>query len=198
VKPQLTEQDGPFDRTPEFDPRHMRLTGIAVLERGLPPLPERLTYLMSIPVAYWTATRCAVVLFLNFRLIDGEWHTLATMATFTRDGGTWASPKYWGGTGWSHDPIANPGDLRDLDGNAMVTGGGSHSDTPTPGTPAVIIHGRVAPTVTEIGLIQDGHEDRRPLESHLGAWVVCTEQPSPFRVTAYDQSGVMLADIEES
>ena len=176
----------------------MRLTGIEVLERGLPPLPDKLTYQMSIPVAYWTATRCAVVLFLNFHRMNNEWATLAIMATFTRDGGTWASPEYWSGTGGSNDPIANPGDLRDLDGNAMVTGGGSYSDTPTPGIPAVIVHGRVAPTVTGIGLIQNGHEDRRPLESHLGAWVVCTEQPAPFRVTAYDNSGDMLADIKES
>jgi hypothetical protein len=69
----------------------------------------------------------------------------------------------------------------------MVTGGGA----------GTIRHGRVAPAVTEIGLIQNGHEDRRPLESHFGAWVVWTDEPS-FHVTAYDNNGVMLADIEES
>ena len=54
------------------------------------------------------------------------------------------------------------------------------------------------PAVTEIGLIQNVHEDRWPLRSHLGAWVGCTDQPAPFRVTAYDNSEDMLADIEES
>jgi hypothetical protein len=47
-------------------------------------------------------------------------------------------------------------------------------------------------------LIQDGYEDRRLLESHFGAWVVCTEQASPFQVTALDASGTALASIEES
>jgi hypothetical protein len=178
----------------------MRLAGVEVLERGLPPLPERLTYQMSIPVAYWTAAQCAVVLFLNFHRRDDEWSTLATMGEFTRDGDSWTAPEagYWGATGWPIDPIANPGALRDLDGRAMTAGGGSRSGKVVPGAPAVVVHGRVAPAVAEIGLIQDGHENRRPLESRLGAWVVCTEQPSPFRVTAYDKKGVMLADIEES
>jgi hypothetical protein len=49
-----------------------------------------------------------------------------------------------------------------------------------------------------IGLIRNGHEDRRPLQSNFGAWVICIDEPSPYRVTAYDNSGVMLADIEES
>ena len=56
----------------------------------------------------------------------------------------------------------------------------------------------VAPAVTAIGLIQNGREDLRPLQSHFGAWVVCTDESSPYRITAYDKSGVMLADIEES
>jgi hypothetical protein len=29
-------------------------------------------------------------------------------------------------------------------------------------------------------------------------WVVCTEQASPFQVTALDASGAVLASIEES
>ncbi|HUY51042.1 MAG TPA: hypothetical protein VMV92_35945 [Streptosporangiaceae bacterium] len=40
--------------------------------------------------------------------------------------------------------------------------------------------------------------DRRPLESRFGAWVVCTEQASPFQVTALDQNGTVLSSIEES
>jgi hypothetical protein len=49
----------------------------------------------------------------------------------------------------------------------------------------MVEHGRVGPAVTQIALIQDGHEDRRPLESHLGAWVICTEQASPFQVNIH-------------
>lgn len=186
----MPDQDVPGGPPPEFHPRRMRTIGIEVLRRGLPPLPKELTYQMAIPVAYWTATRHAVVLFLQFFWSDEEakWFPTVTMGPFTREGDGWTSPKFWAATDWWHDPLANPGDLGDLDGRAMVTGGGAET----------IRHGRVAPAVTEIGLIQDGHEDRRPLESHFGAWVVCTDQPSPIHVTAYDKNGVMLADIEES
>jgi hypothetical protein len=87
-----------------------------VLRRGLPPLPGKLTYQMSIPVAYWTANLRAVVLFLGFSWWEDEeeWFPEMTMATFTRDGDSWTSPKHWMGTGWSHDPIANPRSRRDL------------------------------------------------------------------------------------
>jgi hypothetical protein len=42
---------------------------------------------------------------------------------------------------------------------------------------------------------QDGQEDRRALESHFGAWVVCTEQPTPFVVTALDANGSVLGSV---
>jgi tetratricopeptide (TPR) repeat protein len=185
----------PVDLPPEFDPRNMAQTGIAVLGQGLPPLPDVLTYQMAIPVAYWTASQCAVVIFLRFSRHGRERWPLAIMATFSRDQGRWKADSHWHGTGWNHDPIANPGDLRELDGQAMVVGGGSRTDTPAPGHPAIIQLGRAAPTVRQIALLQDGHEDRRPLDSHFGFWVVCTEQPSPFHVTALDQNGTVLADI---
>jgi len=40
--------------------------GIDVLEHGLPALPETLSYQMALPVAYWKADKCAVVLILRF------------------------------------------------------------------------------------------------------------------------------------
>ena len=41
-------------------------TGTHMLEHGLLPLPEVLTRDMSVPVAYWKARQCAVVLTLAF------------------------------------------------------------------------------------------------------------------------------------
>ncbi len=57
-----------------------------VLRRGLPPLPGKLTYQMSIPVAYWTASLRAVVFFLGFSWSEDEeeWFPQVTMATFMR------------------------------------------------------------------------------------------------------------------
>jgi hypothetical protein len=147
---------------PEFDPRNMTRAGIAVLQRGLPALPQTLTHQMAIPLAYWTASHNAVVLFLQFHRAGNEWHPSAVMATFTREHGQWtAAGGHWPGTGF-HDPFADPGDLRGLDGQPIVISGGSHSDEPAPGQLAGIWHGTAAPAVRQLTLTQDGHEDRRP------------------------------------
>jgi tetratricopeptide (TPR) repeat protein len=191
------EDPYPADLPPQFDPANMRQTGIAVLHHGLPPLPATLTYQMAIPVAYWTARHCAVVLFLQFTWHRREQWPVTVMATFSQDQDRWEPDSYWVGTGGHHDPIANPGDLREMDGQAMTTSGGSHNDTPAPGHPAAIQIGRAASAVTQIVLTQNGHEDRRPLDTHFGFWVICTEQPSPFQVTGLDKDGTVLAQIND-
>lgn len=184
---------------PEFDRRHMRETGLAVLEHGLPPLPATLAYQMTIPIAYWTADRCAVVLFLSFHR-DGRHgpQPVATMGEYSRDAGQWvAEPGFWVGTSFSIDPIAQPDDGRDLAGRPIAGGSGAWSDQPTPGRPARIVHGRVGPGVTELILLQDGREIRRRLDSHFGAWVICTEHATPFQVCALDADGTILGSINE-
>ncbi|HEY1914622.1 MAG TPA: hypothetical protein VGH27_03510 [Streptosporangiaceae bacterium] len=181
---------------PELDPRWKNRVGVTVLERGLPPLPDVLDYSMSIPVAFWTATGNAVVLFLQFsRQPEGTFNPAVTMMGYTRTDTTWSPNRHVVGVGWSHDPIAHPRDVRDLGGRAMVTGGGGYTDNPTPGRPAAVTVGRVGPTVTQIALIQDGVEDRRILHSHFGAWVVCVERWLPYKINALDSDGNTLASI---
>jgi hypothetical protein len=51
------------------------------------------------------------------------------------------------------------------------------------------------PAVKYIALIQDGQEDIRRLESHLGIWVICTDQPAPFRIEGRDGDGNILARL---
>jgi hypothetical protein len=179
-----------------FDPRWKLRTGLAVLENGLPELPGELDYRMSIPVAFWTAPSCAVVLFLEFsRETDGTILPRAIMTTYARDGDLWSGHKYHGGVGWSHDPIADPHGMRDLDNRAIVEGGGSFTDSPSPGHPAAVVVGRARPDVTHLALLQDGHEDRRALCSDFGAWVVCTEHWSPYQINALAENGAVLASL---
>ena len=186
---------------PQFNPANMIRTGIDVLEHGLPPLPEVLTYDMAIPVAYWKAEQCAVVLVLTFSRHghDDRHAPLAMKVQYSRgeDGG-WVPPRYVVGGSFSHDPIRSPGSMRELDGNPMVYGSSSRAREVTPGRPASVVSGRAAPEVKYLAVIKDGHEDRRPLESHFGAWVVCAEQPGPFDVVGRDASGVVLAVLEYS
>jgi hypothetical protein len=168
-----------------------------VLEKGLPELPDELDHRMSIPVAFWTAPSCAVVLFLEFSHDDdGAILPRAMMMTYARDGELWSGHDYHGGVGWSHDPVTDLRGTRDLDGRAIVEGGGSFTDSPRPGHPAAVVVGRVRPDVTHLALLQDGHEERRALRSHFGAWVVCTERWSPYQINALGEGGVLLASLQ--
>jgi TolA-binding protein len=178
--------DEPADVPPEFDPRNMASTGIAVLENGLPPLPEPLTHRMAIPMAYWTAHDTAVVLFLTFDRHRRSWHPAAVMATFTRQDGAWVPDTHWHGTSF-HDPFTAPADLYGLAGRPITTSG-ALGDT--------IRHGTAAPGVKYLALIQDGHEDRRPLDNHFGAWVIRADKPGQLAVAAFDDNGTTLAQIE--
>jgi len=93
-------------------------------------------------------------------------------AVFTRQDGQWtAAGTHWHGTGF-HDPFTDPGGLHGLGGEAIIysssgSGGGGTS-----------LHGTAAPAVKYLALIQDGHQDRRPLDNHYGAWVrLLRQQP---------------------
>jgi hypothetical protein len=77
----------------------------------------------------------------------------------------------------------------------MGSSGGASTQKPEPGYPAAVAVGRVAHTVKQIALIQDGHQDRHPLESHFGAWAVCTDKPGAYDVAALDEHGIVLATL---
>ena len=47
-----------------------------------------------------------------------------------------------------------------------------------------------------LALIQDGHEDRRPLDNHFGAWVIRADEPGQLAVAALDEDGTILAQVE--
>ncbi len=142
---------------------------------------------MAIPIAHWAAREHALVLVLTLSRWEGDDDStpVVSVLTFTRDGDRWTPPApLYLATGWHHDPLARPDSQRDLGGNPMVSGSGTKT----------MMHGRVIPGAMEISLIQDGHEDRRPLDSHFGAWIVCTDDDTaPFEVEARDASGNTIA-----
>src|SRR5262249_567712 len=121
-KPTAAELDA---LPPQFDPRNMVRTGVEVLSHGLPELPEQLRYLMAIPAAYWPAPRPAVGLFLEFERVGRQHLPSVLHVPYSRGDDGWSPHRHFIGMGYSHDPVASPGSLRDLGGSAMVTGGGS-------------------------------------------------------------------------
>jgi hypothetical protein len=126
------------------------------------------------------------VLFLQFRRHGRNHYPGVLHVTYARTDAAWTANRHLIGTEYSRDPIARPGSLRDLGGNAMVTGGGTET----------LLHGRASPAVKYIALIQAGREDLRPLQSHFGAWVICTDEVSPFQVEGRDADGNVLARID--
>jgi hypothetical protein len=182
----------------QFDRADAALAGVEVLRHGLPPLPAVLTRQMSVPVAFWTAAHSAVVLFLRYEPdAFGDVSPMALMATYARNGDGWSAHSHWHGHGWSHDPIADPDRTADLGGQAIAGGGsGVFTDRPLPGHPAYVMTGRVSAAVTAIAVIQDGHEDRRNLDSHFGALVICTELPVPFQINALNSAGAVIGSID--
>lgn len=156
---------------PYLDRRQRRQTGAEVLACGLPVLPDVLTYQMSIPVAYWKSTQCAVVLFLAFREFDGIQVPSMTMGTYFRGGERWSPHRMWGGLGWPYDPIAKPDYLGDLDGKAIGGIGGSRTAEPEPGSPAVIAVGRAIPAVKQIALTMAAPGDLSGRHSGSRPWM---------------------------
>src|SRR6266567_8598708 len=134
------EDDEPAELPAEFDHRNMARTGVAVLEHGLPALPDELTHRMAVPMAYSTARESAAVLFLRFHRHRRTWEPMATMATFTRQDGQWRADTHWLGIGF-HDPFTDLGGLHGLGGEAIVHSGSSSGDGGT------ILHGIAAPAV---------------------------------------------------
>ena len=134
-------------------------------------------------MAYWAARETAVVLFLNFHRPRRTWHPTALMATFTRQDREWKPDTHWHGTSF-HDPFSDPGGRYGLGGRPIASSGGLGG---------IICHGTAAPAVKYLALIQDGHQDRRPLDNHFGAWVICAERPGAVAVAALDENGTTLA-----
>ena len=120
---------------------------------------------------------------------------VAFKATYSRTPDGWTAPAHFHGSSFHHDPIASPGDRREMDGRPMIISAGSVATEVTPGHPAVVAVGRAAPDVRYLAVIKDGREDRRPLDSHFGAWIVCTEQLGPFEIVGFDENGTVLARL---
>ena len=174
-------------------------TGIQVLDHGLPPLPAVLTYDMTIPVAYWKAGQCAIVLMLTFDPRDhGSADPSELQLIYSRGpDGSWTPPSHAFGSNFGYNPIANPdGRFYGLDGQVMVTSGGSQGRTLTPGFPACTAVALISPEVQYLALTKDGQEDRRPVESHFGAWVVCIEDHGPYELATLDANGAALQSMQ--
>ena len=184
----------------ELDPRRWLQTGAEVIEHGLPELPPQLTYQMSIPMCCWAAECCAEVTFMRFlrHPEDGHMAAMTTTVPYARQDGRWVPPRgnQYHLSSYAFDPVTDPDDDRHLDGSAMTYGRFRVGDSHEPGHPASSAVGHVSPAVKYLAVIQGGHQDYRPLQSHFGAWAVCVEKPGSFDVAAFGSDGKLLQCLE--
>jgi hypothetical protein len=177
----------------------MRETGAAVIEHGLPELPEQLTHQMRIPFCSWSAGCCAVVAFMQFSpgQQPGRMEASALKMPYFRQDGRWVPVPRQGFLALSlgFDPVAGPDYGRRLDGSTITYCQFSHGDSHEPGQPASTVLGFASPDVKYLAVTQDGQQDYRPLQSHFGAYLVCVEKPGPFDVAAFDSDGQLLETL---
>jgi hypothetical protein len=186
------------DMPEPWNPAAMERTGAYVLDHGsLPALPETVTHQMAVPVAFWTAGSCAVVLFLNFTNPAGPGGPPgAEMRVYGREGETWVAARRWMGIGWNRDPLSQAQHPQTFDEHALQRAGSTLAPAqPAAGRPAIVVCGIAAPEVTQLSVVQPGHEMRRRIDRHFDAWIVCMEELAPYEITALNDTGEVLGTL---
>lgn len=180
-----------------LDVANMAVNGLKVLAEGLPEVPSPLTTSSAIPIAYWKNSRFGAVLFLHYsKHDDGPATPAVARGVFRREGENWDPLRWWSGSGWSNDPMADPGSLADLDGQAIYDSGGSFTDQPHEGRPAIVVSGRHSPDVKDVAVIQSGMKVSAPANGHWGAWIICLDEWAPYTIEASDENGAVIGQIQ--
>jgi len=178
---------------PERNFDHVKAVGRGVLESGLPPLPQDLSLVSVIPLAFGTTPTKGLVLFcIHYEEADGSVRSQIWNASFERVGGTWESHGPMSGMEWSRDPSISPQLEQDLGGRSIIWGGKRRDGE------GVIFWGWHSVAVTEIALVQDQQVQTKPADGHFGAWVAGSDEPEPFKIEARDAMGQIVGTIDSS
>ncbi len=177
-----------------FNSANMVANGLRVLQAGLPEMPRQLTSESVVPIAEWKSAQLAAVLFLRYsKNDDGALSPGVTRGIFRHEGENWVPLNHWTGSGWTHNPMANPDSNSDLDGRHIQVEGGSFGDQPLGGQPAIVVNGRHSPGVKSISVTQNQATLTAPANGHWGAWIVCLAEWAPYTIATFDEKGVVLS-----
>lgn len=187
---------------PDF--KKMEMEGIAVLNDGLPALPQVLIHSTPIPLACWKNGACGAVMFFFYfqneeRVICSSNITLR----YNREDAGWRPDNkgfFYGelrpeSPGWI-DPIGSPESLEYAEYYALNASGSMYNSEPDAGRAAIVVSGRHSPDVSEIWLIQEGTTQRRDADGHFGFWTICTDRYAPYRIEAHEASGRLVGYID--
>jgi hypothetical protein len=176
-----------------FNSANMVVNGLKVFDEGLPEVQSQLSYESVLPIAMWKSPQFGAVLFLRYsKDEDGAFTPAVTRGIFRREVENWVPLKHWSGSGWSHNPLANPDSIKDLDDQPIQISGGSFRDQPPDNSPAIVINGRHSLGVKSISVTQNGVTQTSPANGRWGAWIVCLTAWEPYTIAALDDNGVEL------
>jgi len=179
-----------------FASSRMAENAIKVLDEGLPDVIGRVDHDSVVPMAHWKDSGFGAVLFLRYSIDDqGESRPGVVRAVCRRDESSWVALPNWSGSGWSHDPLEPSETHTDLGDRTIYVAGGSRTDHPRDGEPAIVVCGRHSPQVESMFVHQNGRTIMSRATGHWGAWIVCLAEWAPYTITVLDGRGVTRGQL---
>jgi hypothetical protein len=169
-----------------FDEQLMTEWSFWVLDHGLPPLPARIEFGQSIPVAYWAGPLVGAVLHVQATAADPDFDEPEEFDTeiecFRRFDGRWNVANAMGGTDWppgaSLARVEAPPGYVGFEGEMTASG-----DGPT----CTAVDGVVGINARWIEVTDRSEVVRRPIEAPLGIVVVGVADHRPVTVRVLDR-----------
>jgi hypothetical protein len=168
-----------------FDEQLMTDWSLWVLDHGLPPLPDRIEFGQSIPVAYWAGPLVGAVLHVQATAADPDLDEPESFDTeiecFRRVDGRWDVANATGGTDWP--PGASLGPTAAAPG---YVGFGGEITASGDGPTCTAVDGIVGIDAMWIEVAGRGETVRRPVEAPLGVVVVGVAEDRPVTIRVLD------------
>lgn len=166
---------------------------LAVLDRGLPPLPSELAPDSDFPVARWAGPRFGAVLRVWREpsaedLDEGDSEYDNDVQVFRRTAEGWEPSDGSGGSDWFDPPFERP-----EIGSSEVLISGQFSRF-APDWPCCAIYGVAGADARVVEVTDADGVMRTPVESPIGAFIVCSDARSSAVLRIYDGSGNLLLE----
>jgi hypothetical protein len=174
-----------------FNEDNMEEWSLWVLSNGLPDMPVAVGKGESVPVARWVGNAVAAVLHVQWMWGNGDPdddNLASEVACFSQVvDGAWQSSGSSGGTGWHSATLGRSDSI----GPTETQRFGVHGEAGEAGC-CVATFGITGIAARFVEVETEGHVERAPLESSIGAWIACWDAASAatVRILGYDDTSL--------